>query len=327
MAALQQVRPFSLFPDETWARLTARASWRGLLMVAHCWAVIAGAIALVAVWPNPLTWIIAVMLVGARQLGLAVLMHEAAHGTLIAGTRLNGLVGAFLCGAPVGADLKRYRPYHLRHHRFTQQDEDPDLGLSDPFPTSAASLRRKIVRDLTGQTFFKQRIAPLLRRESRGQVLAGDSGLAQRQFLVANLVLFLMFWAFGAAIWFFAVWLVAMATWYPLVSRIRNIAEHACTGHEPDPYLVARTTRANWLERLFVAPYYVHFHAEHHLFIAVPCYRLPLLHQLLAGQGLTARMHVAPGYLAVLRRVTARPAGTAPLDPAGTTSLEPVAGA
>jgi hypothetical protein len=38
-------------------------------------------------------------------------------------------------------------------------------------------------------------------------------------------------------------------------------------------------------------------------------------------------MHVAPGYLAVLRRVTARPAGTAPLDPAGTTSLEPVAGA
>src|SRR3546814_1019555 len=32
-------------------------------------------------------------------------------------------------------------------------------SLSKPFPTTRASLRRKMLRDLTGQTFFKQRIA------------------------------------------------------------------------------------------------------------------------------------------------------------------------
>jgi fatty acid desaturase len=304
MAAIQQVRPFSLFPDSVWAGLTARSSWRGGLMVAHCWAVIAGAIALVAIWPNPLTWLVAVILVGARQLGLAILMHEAAHGTLLANTRVNAFVGAFMCGAPVGADLARYRPYHLRHHRFTQQAEDPDLVLSDPFPTSRASLRRKVIRDLTGQTFLKQRFGPLLRQTSRAQMLAGESGRAQMQFLAANLALFAVFWACGAWVWFFGVWLVAMASWYPLVSRIRNIAEHACTGHEANPFRVARTTRAGWLERAVVAPYYVHFHAEHHLFIAVPCYRLPALHRLLVARGLMERMHVAPGYLSVLRMVT-----------------------
>ncbi|WP_254306062.1 hypothetical protein [Sphingopyxis sp. BSNA05] len=52
------------------------------------------------------------------------------------------------------AQLSRY---HLTHHRFTQQSEDPDLGLSAAFPTTPASMKRKVIRDLTGQTFFKQR--------------------------------------------------------------------------------------------------------------------------------------------------------------------------
>src|SRR3546814_19882286 len=53
----------------------------------------------------------------------------------------------------------RDRTYHLQHHKYTQQPEDPDLSLSKPFPTTRASLWRKVLRDLTGQTFFKQRVA------------------------------------------------------------------------------------------------------------------------------------------------------------------------
>ena len=149
MAALTQIRPFSLFSDEAWGRLTRRSQWRGLFMVAHAWALIAGATALVAIWPNPVTWLLAVMMTGGRQLGLAILMHEASHGTLHPNPRINAVVGEYLCAAPVGADLALYRPYHLTHHRYTQQDEDPDLGLTRPFPTTRASLRRKFIRDLT----------------------------------------------------------------------------------------------------------------------------------------------------------------------------------
>jgi hypothetical protein len=35
-------------------------------------------------WPNLLTILLALFGIGARQLGLAVLMHEAAHRTLLA---------------------------------------------------------------------------------------------------------------------------------------------------------------------------------------------------------------------------------------------------
>ena len=42
-----------------------------------------------------------------------------------------------------------------------------------------------------------------------------------------------------------------------------------------DPLRNTRTTRATPLARLLVAPYFVNYHLEHHLFLFVPCWRLP----------------------------------------------------
>jgi fatty acid desaturase len=283
-------------------------------LVAHAWGTIAASIALVTLWPNPLTWLIAVMIVGTRQLGLAILMHEAAHGGLHANRTINEFVGQWLCAVPVGADLSSYRAYHLQHHKFTQQPEDPDLSLSAPFPISKVSYRRKAIRDLTGQTFVKQRLPLLLAlfkpAETDADVSHESFVSAGREktlrFLVVNAVLFALFWLAGAGIWYFGVWLVAMATWLSLVTRVRNIAEHACTTTGEDPFSHARTTLANPVERLFIAPYWVNYHAEHHLFMYLPCYRLPDAHRLLVDKGLIKRMDVRPGYLDVMRLATSR---------------------
>jgi fatty acid desaturase len=126
------------------------------------------------------------------------------------------------------------------------------------------------------------------------------------RFLTANALLFGLFWLAGVGIWFWAVWMVAMATWLPLVTRIRNIAEHACTSTGEDPFSHARTTLANPLERLLIAPYWVNYHAEHHLFMYLPCYRLPDAHRLLVEKGLIERMEIKPGYLEMMRLATSR---------------------
>jgi fatty acid desaturase len=303
MAAISQVRPFELFDDATWAGLTTRSPWRGLALVAHAWGVILAANAVAILWPNPVTILGAIIVIGARQLGLTILMHDAAHGLLHPDTAVNAFVGEYICAAPVGADLARYRPYHLQHHRFTQQPEDPDLVLSKPFPTTRASLRRKIIRDLTGQTFFKQRIGPFLDKTPQANAFIAGAAPALRRFALANLLLLGGYTVLGLAPWFILLWIVPMATWLPLVTRIRNIAEHACTSTDNNPYTVARTTKANALERALIAPYNVQYHAEHHLFLAVPCYRLPALHAQLARLGLTQRMTLADGYRQVLRHV------------------------
>ena len=306
MAAAPRAKPEDFFSPQEWHGLSARSSWRGLWLVAHCWGVIALAMAMGVLWP--LTIPLAVMIIGTRQLGLFILMHDAAHGLLHPNRRVNDWVAHWLCSSSLG----EYRPYHLQHHRYVQQAEDPDLGLSAPFPISRASLKRKALRDLSGQTFYKQRLAPLLGSLKRGKAgEAAASPLARnsqelvrgRRFLLGNALGFAVFAAAGWWWVWLLMWLLPMVTWLPLVTRIRNIAEHALVGRDQaDPLRQARTTHANLVERALLAPYWVNYHLEHHLFTQLPCWQLPRARALLHQRGITVRMEVQPNYRAVLRR-------------------------
>ncbi|MGQ0585203.1 MAG: fatty acid desaturase family protein [Reyranella sp.] len=291
-------------------RLRGKSDLVGALLVLHAWALIAGGMALFVWWPNPVTFLLAVMVIGGRQLGLAILMHDATHGLLFANRRLNDGVGSWLCAWPVFTSLALYRPYHLQHHRFTQQPEDPDLGLSAAFPVSRRSLRRKILRDLTGRTAYLRRGEQIKRALGPADlgilVRLGSLWGKERGPITTNLVLFgtlamLDYW------WLYPLlWLLPLATWYQLASRIRNIAEHAVVPDNDDPLCNTRTTHANPMIRLLLAPYWVNFHLEHHLFMFVPCWRLPMARRFLrAGVG-GRRMEFKSGYLAVLRAATSR---------------------
>lgn len=342
MPAVRLLPPDRFFDRAEWRAITTACSWRGIWLVTHAWIVSIAAVGLAAWSGNPVAWLLAIVIVGGRQLGLAILMHEAAHGLLHPNRKVNNFLGQWLTGAAVGSDLIAYRTYHLQHHKFTQQPEDPDLSLSKPFPTTRASLWRKVLRDLTGQTFFKQRMAQfgfafkglqaMLRGETaeKGRVSTkagtpfnkqSDDGVtsptidvagamavtrAVGRFLVVQAVLLAASLALYG--WTpYLLWLAGLATTFQLYLRIRNIAEHACTTTgSQDPFTHARTTHAGWIARATVAPYWVNFHAEHHLFMGVPCYRLPAVHAMLGAQGKHEAMTIAPDYRAVLRQVTAK---------------------
>lgn len=271
--------------------LSQRSTWRGLGMVLHCWGVILAATALAA-W-QPLTIPFAIAVIGSRQLGLGILMHEGAHGGLARSARLNLWLSQWLCAYPVFAETLAYRSYHLAHHKYAQMERDPDLVLSRPFPTSPASMRRKFIRDLTGQTGFAQR---------RAQFAAlGLAGIGRPVLCNAALCSAL---AMTGHWWLYPVlWLLPLLTWFQLVSRVRNIAEHAMVA-DADPWRVARTTHAGLLARAFLAPYWVNYHAEHHALLYVPCYRLKAMQRALRTNGLIERIEVAPNYRTVMRMAT-----------------------
>lgn len=306
MTVAARVKPEQFFTAQEWAVLSARSSWRGLALVVHCWLVIGTAIALGVLWPAMVP--LMVVVIGNRQLGLFILMHDAAHGLLHPNRAVNDSIARWFCGA----ELDSYRPYHLQHHRYVQQSEDPDLVLSAPFPVTALSLRRKIIRDLTGQTFFKQRLGPIIGRiklrkpgEAAWPLIVEEVG-KQRIFLSLNAGGFALFAMAGLGWAWLLMWLLPMATWLPLVTRLRNIAEHALIAQNgTDPLRHARTTRANLLERLCIAPYWVNYHCEHHMFTQIPCWNLPVAHRALVEKGVAARMEVQPGYATVLRLVAA----------------------
>lgn len=322
MPAAPRARPADLFTTEEWAPFQTRNAWAGPLLVLHCWAVILLAVGAGVVWPFLIPLCVAI--IGTRQLGLAILMHEAAHGGLSPNGKFNDFLGHWLCAVPVGASLGLYRPYHLSHHKYAQQAEDPDLVLSAPFPVTRASLRRKIIRDLTGQTFFKQRVLLAIDAFRRKDMAARSSspkddsaheyeavvtGRSVAPFLLVNLGLLVAAVLAGAWWAYFALWLLPLATWFPMVTRLRNIAEHACVeGSAEDAFRAARTTRASWWERAFIAPYWVNFHAEHHLFMHVPCWKLPALHRAMHTKPQGERMEVVGGYIEVLRTASGKSA-------------------
>jgi fatty acid desaturase len=287
------------------ARLRRKSDVVGGFLVLHAWGLIAGAMALFALWPNPLTFVGAAVVVGGRQLGLAILMHDAAHGLLFRRRPVNEWVGQWLCAYPIITDMAAYRPYHLRHHRLTQQPDDPDLALSAPFPITRQSLRRKFLRDLTGRTAYQRRRLQVLDAlGAAGRPWPERLGRARRKLggaVATNLALFAILTGLGHWYLYPLLWLIPLATWYQLISRVRNIAEHAMVPDNDDPLRNTRTTLAGPLTRLALAPYRVNYHLEHHLFLFVPCWRLPEAHRLLLRKGYGTRMELQPDYRAVLR--------------------------
>lgn len=283
--------------------------WRSWTSLAVNWGLVFAAMAMVARWPNPFTIVLALFVIGARQLGFAILMHEAAHRSLFADRKVNDWVGNWLCAYPIWSDTRPYRPYHLQHHAKNWTAEDPDLALAMPFPITRASLRRKIWRDLSGQTGWK-RLKATVRRDlgiSKGKVKRNfDAGMeAFKGVAITNGVLLAILWLTGHP-WLYLLWVVAWMTTYSLVMRIRAIAEHAMIADPSDELQNTRTTIARWWERLFIAPNRVNYHLEHHLLMTVPHYHLPRLHRLLRERGVLDQACVVRGYPAVLALAASR---------------------
>ncbi|MCL4233437.1 MAG: fatty acid desaturase, partial [Deltaproteobacteria bacterium] len=91
-----------------------------------------------------------------------------------------------------------------------------------------------------------------------------------------------------------------------LIIRIRSMAEHACTEKTEDQYRNTRTTAANILARLTVAPHHVNFHLEHHALMTAPHYRLPDMHRLLRARGVYETSPFSLGYWRIIRLVSAK---------------------
>jgi len=279
-----------------------RSNWQGARMVATTWAMIAAIFAGVALWTNPFSILLGLFLLGGRQLGLAVLMHECGHGTLFASRRANEIVGQWLCAYPVLTDMHRYAEGHTGHHRYAGTRQDPDLPNYQSYPVSRASFRRKVFRDLSAQTGWKLLTGRFANRDALFGSQLGASGTGG--FLLVNAVLFIVLAAFGHAA-LALMWPAAFLTTYLLFARLRQVAEHGGVPDlfDPDPRKNTRTTYPRWWERLFVAPNFVNYHLEHHLAAAVPCYRLRSFHGSLKVRGAFDDTVLPVGYTTVLRSV------------------------
>lgn len=318
MPQVTQRKLRDVFSTEEIAKLTARSDWRGAWGIASTWLIIAVAFAVLARWPNALTFVLALVVIAGRQLGLAILEHEGAHSTLFKTRWMNNVLADWLCARPIGQNLMKYRAHHFVHHSKTGTDDDPDISLHSGYPISRRSMARKMARDLCGITGIKLLFGLMLMDAGVLQwTVANDvKKLPQdgrrwwdylRTYfrnaggaLITNGILLGIFAASGHA-WLFGVWVLAYVTPFPLFLRIRSLAEHGVLERVPDMFRNTRTTRAGWLARMTTAPMQVNYHLEHHAMASVPYYRLPQMHRMLRERNAVPE---APSYVDVLRLAT-----------------------
>ena len=305
-------KPTDFFTRDEITALRHVSPWHSTWLIVHCWGVILGTWAVAIVWPYAWVIVPGMFIIGARQLGLGVIGHDGAHYLLYRNHRVNDWVCEWLLNRPLlGASIVPYRTYHLNHHRFTQQANDPDLPLSAPFPITRSSFRRKALRDLSGQTGIKQKGASI-----RAAFGPSDADVSRRisngvRRFAPNVLINAVFlggfaWA-GHAYLYVLLWVIPDLTWHMFISRVRNIGEHGAVPDNDDRLRNTRTTHAGWFERAFVAPYFVNYHLEHHLLVSCPCYRLAAAHALLIGKGFGPRMELKPSYAAMLRHAISKP--------------------
>ena len=88
MPAVKAANPKAIFAADDWRALTHLSNMRGIGLIIHAWIVV-----IAAAWGGALLWQwhwtagllatpVVLAIVGGRQLGLSILMHEAAHGLL-----------------------------------------------------------------------------------------------------------------------------------------------------------------------------------------------------------------------------------------------------
>ena len=294
----------------------------GWVAVGLDWAAVAALFALPVLVPHPLVTLAAMFLMARQQLALAILMHEAAHKRLFASTPLNEYGGQLFTAAAIVFSMPVYRRLHLKHHRIPLQDDDPDLSLIGGYPIDGGSFRRKLLRDISGVSYFKflayfVRGALSFRKRDRaaadaGGTPPGDTSKVPSWFIFASILA-----VHGAMLgtlvatghgWLYVVlWWVPLMTVLQLLLRIRGITEHAGYAPSADQRLCSRTV-VNPLETFVFAPHCVAFHIEHHLHPGVPFFNLPRVHGLLRGRGALPEANVYTSYRAVLRDLVIQPA-------------------
>lgn len=237
-------------------------------------------------------------------------MHDAAHKRLFTNPNWNDYVSQLLLAAPVFFNVMAYRTFHIKHHKAPLAADDPDISLIGGYPVSRQSFVRKILRDLSGLSYFKFiRYFISRARAERGRAVRSDGKRSGPSALMANIMilavnaLLAVILASADALWaYFVLWLLPSLTVLQVLLRIRGITEHA--GYEPnaDQRLNARTVVNPW-QTFFFAPNGVNYHIEHHLYPSVPWYHLASVHKLLLARGVLPAKNCYTSYTQVIREL------------------------
>lgn len=277
--------------------LYRKNAFRTTAALARCWMWIAAALAFAALQPGPVVYAIAFVVIGTQQYALSILSHEGKHRNLFTSVRVNDWAGLWLTSAPLGTDFARERRIHLDHHSRLGDDDDPDRDLYRAEDKSEFVTFLLYLSGLTTLPGARRRVTEINRRSLPYRLFRL---VRQRWASIPAQIVILSIFVFALEWWLYIpLWIAPLFFLMLIPQRIRQFCEHAqatLPDQDADPHRLV-TYRAGPVERMFLGPFNMGYHAEHHLWHAVPWYRLPELAGIIPENG---SIEIRGGYLQFL---------------------------
>jgi fatty acid desaturase len=278
------------------ARLRRIADVRNAITTVASLALPVAVVAAVIAIDHWLAVVAAIPVMGVLQNRLFILHHEAAHRLLFSNRRWNDLIGVVLVGwIAFGTGSHSYRRGHANHHRDEFGPKEPDLVLYSFYPITTESMRRKLMRDMTGVSAYRilrPRITGLFQRKYLKNSL---------RFFAGQAVIFALFSAVGHPWLYLLLWVLPYASVYQVLNRLRAIAEHGGLTRSPDRRVTSHHVRQSWLSSILMVPYGIGWHLAHHVDSGIPFRNLPVFTRALEEDGYITPEHTWPSYRALWR--------------------------
>ncbi|NTZ04304.1 fatty acid desaturase [Burkholderia metallica] len=264
----------------TLALLRAKADLRTIAAALLEWACIVVAIRVAVALGAWYLYAFAVLVVATRQHALFILYHDAAHYHVTRRRGLNDFLIDVAIGMPGLVPVEFYRPLHLAHHRHLGTPQDPErrfLYHDQPWrfrPLDAWPLARQLLGDLFVLNMVRNMAA--FRRAGGQNTRLGWPFQAAAAVWLA--IVALLVWACSARtlVLIAALWFVPLLTLSVLLQKIRSMAEHSGGPHATPGWADwTYSWRTGWIGRVFVWPYHINLHLQHHRNPAVPWHALP----------------------------------------------------
>lgn len=241
---------------------------------------------------SPWFYPLAVIIIGARQRGIAGIMHDCAHNVGMANRRLQMLFGTVLTAYPILQTHYAYKISHVytHHPKLGNPEADPDLRFFIEQGVYRSTGRREYIRRVILMPLICSQSVAYLRylfvnryasATGKAKKTSGSQTVPshKRRLDTAG---FFVFWAaiLGSAwqlgfLWEVALfWLVPYLTTFQLISWYIELSEHTPMIRDANVDLyMSRNRRGPWWERFLTGIHADSYHLEHHLDPRTPFYR------------------------------------------------------
>jgi fatty acid desaturase len=197
-----------------------------------------------------------------------------------------------LLAYPTFQAMLAYRRAHFAHHRDEMGPDEPDADLYAGYPVPRDSWHRKLRRDATGNSAYKN---------FKGLYYSLRHGRREAIYILAVQLVML-----GVSIAFmrplaYVVWILSWSTLWKVSNRLRAIAEHGGMERSSDRRRTTHVIRQRRFSRYWMVPYNTGWHLAHHVDMGVPWRNLPALHAELVAAGWVTDAIEYPSYWAFWR--------------------------